>query len=202
MQNDIPTESALSMKKKGFSTERISEELRNQGYNPQQISEAINQLNIKGGVEDTYSSSTTSSMQPSLLDEDIPVPTPPEKSTPLVSTRLSTPEYSRDSEELIEAIIDEKWQQIRTSIGDIEIWKGKITDDLEAIKQEILRLSQRIDHVQNSVIGKVTQYEHSITDLGADIKALEKVFQNIMQPLTSNVKELSKLTAQLKKSKK
>jgi len=71
-------------------------------------------------------------------------------------------------------------------------------DDIISIKQEILRVSGRFDNMQQVVIGRVDEYSKSVGDVTSEIKALEKVFQNIVNPLTSNIKELASLTKELK----
>ena len=91
--------------------------------------------------------------------------------------------------------------ELRDSIGDIEIWKSNINDELTSIKQEILRLSGRLDNLQKAVLGKVNEYNQNISDVGVEIKALERVMQNILQPLTSNIRELSKVTEDIKRGK-
>ena len=52
--------------------------------------------------------------------------------------------------------------------------------------------------LQNSVVEKVSDYNRSVEDVGSEIKALEKVFKNILDPFTTNIKELNKITKELK----
>ena len=101
--------------------------------------------------------------------------------------------------EIAEAIVEEKWQQILVSVGDLETWKARVEDDITAIKQEIMRLSSRFNSLQNSIAGKISEYSEGMAEVGSEIKALEKVLQNIISPLTTNIKELSRITNELKK---
>src|SRR3989344_294024 len=158
-------------------------------------------------------------MQPSMLDqqipdEEIPVPSPPQSSPEFGSaapSSFSIPSSGGFSmqqpvmintqatnEELIESIIEEKWQHLLESVGDIEVWKSRVNDELAAIKQEVLRISSRVDNLQTSVLGRVREHGKNMEDVGSEIKALEKVLQDIIQPLTSNVKELSEITNSLR----
>ena len=52
--------------------------------------------------------------------------------------------------------------------------------------------------VERALAGKVQEYSESLTDVTAEIKALSKLLQQILQPLTSNVKELQKITDKFK----
>ena len=77
-----------------------------------------------------------------------------------------------------------------------------MNNDLEAIKQELLRTQERFNNLQAALVGKVTDYSRNISDMNAEMKALEQVLKNILEPLTTNVKELSRITSQFKKKKK
>ena len=201
---ETPLDEAMGMKKKGLNKKDIAEDLKNKGYNPNQVYDAMNQLDIKDSV------GNDPRMQLSVLNQDIPVPEPPKEEEfeqepkqtyqkPIQATRY--PSYHPENDELIESMVEEKWQQITDVVGDIELWKSRVNDELVAIKQEIMRLSDRLDNVQRSVLGKVTEYSQSMGNVETDIKALEKVMKNILQPLTSNIKELSRITNDLKKGK-
>ena len=101
-------------------------------------------------------------------------------------------------QEIAESIIEEKWQELTAKLGDFNLWKDRVENELTAIKQEIIRTQANFANLQRAVLGKVSDYNDNISNLGSEMKALEQVFQKIMQPLTSNVKELTKITEKLK----
>ncbi len=105
-----------------------------------------------------------------------------------------------DVQSLVEEIIDEKWRELMSSVGDIATWKVQMADENEAIKQEILRIQGRFDNLQAAILGKVDEYSRGITDIGSEMKALEKVFEKILEPLSSNIKELARITEELRGS--
>ena len=84
-------------------------------------------------------------------------------------------------------------------MGDLNVWKEKVRTDILSVKQELIRMDNKIESLQKIILGKVRDYDAHITEVGTDIKALEKVLQNVITPLSSNVKELSKITERLKK---
>jgi archaellum component FlaC len=209
-RNDPPISQIMNLKKQGLSGNAIKKYLEQQGYSEQIISEALSQVDIKEGV--TPSGMT---MQTSMMDtEDIPVPTPaaeepeevsmPEQRMPrqsMASQQVTAPQPSSNVEqihELIESVIDERWQQVVSNIGDISIWRAKINDDIMSIKQEILRVEDRFENLQKAVLGKVTEYGQSMIDVNSELKALEDVFGKIIEPLSTNIKELSRITNDLK----
>ena len=50
--------------------------------------------------------------------------------------------------------------------------------------------------------GKVREYSDDMRSIHTEMKALEKVFEKILEPLTDNIKELSKITEDLKLRRK
>ncbi len=105
---------------------------------------------------------------------------------------------TEDIEEITESVIEEKWQRMMEEFGDIIAWKEKTTTEIEAVKQELMRLENRFENMQTSVMGKVREYSEGVSDVGIEIKALGKLLSNIISPLTSNVKELERIIKGLK----
>ena len=95
--------------------------------------------------------------------------------------------------------MNEKWQSLIENFGDIGLWKDRVRIEVSSIKQEILRLENRFENLQKAILGKIKSYDENIVEVGSDIKALEKVFAKILDPLTTNIKELDRITKQLKK---
>ena len=102
-------------------------------------------------------------------------------------------------QELVETILEEKWSEFVTKTGDLNTWKERTTSDLIATKQEVLRLRDSFERLQHSMIGKSKEYGETMTNVHSEMKALEKVFEKILEPLTDNIKELQRLTQDLKK---
>ncbi len=226
MVNETPIDMVMKMKRSGASDQEINSDLTNRGFNQTQISEAMNQAQIKSGIEAPPPPPIRDQgdMQMSMLSEappptgDYPTPEPMTGETMPPSMDQGypqnqqyagepmSPEQYYDSrsteesiEEIAEAIIDEKWQDVTSKIGDIGAWKEKVETEIESIKQEVMRIEERFDSMQRAIVGRIGEYDESIKNVGIEIKALEKVLQKIIEPLVDNVKELSKITAQLKK---
>jgi len=233
MPEDVPTDEVLKLKVSGQSPDQITQSLQLKGYKPYQISEALNQAEIKQGVEINMpetpqmpvpGENPSGEMQPSMLDQEapnppagtpeIPVPQPaaPKEEIPapvfeggaspfIPSGGSEAAGAYEDVQALVEEIIDEKWQEVSSSIGDLAQWKSQIGDETESIKQELLRLTERFDRLQAAMVGKVDEYGKNVKDIGTDMKALEQVFGKILEPLTSNIKELNRITERVKKKK-
>lgn len=209
-ENQLPIDKVLEMRRAGMSDQDIASDLMSQGYPAQQTADAIGQADIKTTIEDEAPSPE---MRPSMINEESvsdatpmpvfqqeakPVASRPSYSTVTFSQRPSDRNDAELIEQIAETIIDEKWQRVTENIGDLSAFKENVSLNLTAIKQEMLRMQGRFDALQRAVLGKVHEYDANISDVGTEIKALEKVLQKIMEPLTSNIKDLQKITDKLK----
>jgi len=105
-------------------------------------------------------------------------------------------------EEIAEAIIDEKWKEFEHDIRIIIDWKDKTESRVAQIEQQVKDLTGSLSNMQKSLMGKISQYDSNITDVGTEIKAMEKVFQKILPSLTENVNKLDRMTKSSKLIKK
>ena len=106
---------------------------------------------------------------------------------------------SKRIEELAEAIIDEKWNEIVRSINKIIDWKERVEMRVTKIEQQLEDINKNFDTLHKGVLGKITDYDRNLTNVGAEIKAMDKVFQKVLPSLTENVSELSRITSSMRK---
>ena len=111
-------------------------------------------------------------------------------------------DISEKIHEVAEAIIDERWSDFTSKVGNLSVWQEKVNMNISSIKQEVVRIQERFENLQKAVVGKVSEYDQGIRSIHTEMKALEKVFERILEPLVNNVKELNKITEELKKIKK
>jgi len=198
-------EKVVEMKKQGIPVHDIVDDLRKQGFSYQESEDAMNQAEFK----------SSSQLQPSIMEEEstnVPppeMPSQPEREEESISEPVIQPQQfiptqpvkseMENVEVLIENIVEEKWKRMMENYGDILSWKEKVRTEIIAVKQELLRLRTRLENTEQAILGRVTQYDKDIIEMGSDVKALEKVLQNILKPLTSSIKELQEVTRKLKK---
>ncbi|MDP3918716.1 MAG: hypothetical protein Q8Q35_02315 [Nanoarchaeota archaeon] len=212
MVSEIPIQEALELINRGLSNEEITRKLEAKGFNLQQISDAISQANIKKGVEGNM---PEQNMQESSMNQEIPLPKQEhqiavgqpvqeqayQQQQAYYPQQQSAPNYA-DTQAIVEQIIEEKWRALMKDVGDISVFKARVSDDMEAVKQELIRTQRRLEDLQVAVMGKVKDYHTGVSQIGSDMKALEQVFSKILEPLTMNIKELGRITNDLKGHKK
>lgn len=170
----VPTHQVRTMKSQGLDNNQIIQSLQNDGFNSSQIFEGMNQAQLQQDNKGM-------NMQP-------PKPSYPPTNSGNVST-----------EELVEAVIDEKWNELVKDIRTIIEWKNKAENTITALGQQFDDLKDQFDKLHQALIAKVGEYDKNILDVGAEVKAMEKVFSKVLPVFTHNVSELSKITKEMKK---
>ncbi|NOZ80591.1 MAG: hypothetical protein GXP63_02865 [DPANN group archaeon] len=194
---DIPLDKVLNLRSQGFTDPQIVEALQRESYRTDQIYNAINQSDLKpaGGLQPPSLAPMTPASAPPPA---APSPPPMNEFASGVEPVFSTNEEK--IEELAEAIIDEKWKELTKNIDKIIEWKDKTETRMNEIDRSFGEMKKSFESLHNSILGKVSEYDQNILNLGAEIKAMEKVFQKLLPTFTENVNELSRITTKLKKS--
>jgi len=186
-----------TLKKEGHTSQEIYDSLSNEGKQPANDLEAPAPISEEMGAGEAPISKETPEATEQLSQQEVDFGMPPMRSPP--PTSIPNRQNIEQIEEIAESIIEEKWDELNASVGNLNMWKEKTDAEIEAIKQEILRIRHSFENLNNTIIGRVDEYGKGVTDLGVEIKALNKVMEKIIQPLSSNVKELSMITEKFKK---
>lgn len=190
-----PIEQIMTLKQQGMVNDQIVQELERQGYNSSQIFDALNQVNMQGtnaGPEQPpgYESS-----------QDFSYERPPGPPEPQMQEVKEDSLSREEIEEIAESIIDEKWKEFEKDVRAIIEWKEKTEVRINHLDQQIKDLASSLNTLHKNTIDKISDYDKNISEVGTEIKAMEKVFQKILPSLTENVNKLERM-AKGTKSKK
>ena len=195
-----PVDQVLMMKQQGYTNNQIVQMLQSQGYNTSQVYDAINKANLSTDV--------SSLEQPEMGMPDYgqdyeqqqyqqPLPQAQNYQPPKeVPAPISIDEER--IQEVAEAIIDEKWNEFAADIRRVIEWKDKSEDRMAKIEQQLIDLRLSVDSLAKSIMTKISSYDQNITDVGTEIKAMEKVFQKVLPNLTESVNKLDRMTKGMK----
>jgi DNA-binding transcriptional MerR regulator len=194
-ESNIPLEKIQQLRAQGTPNNQIIQLLQSEGFNSDQIFDAMNQADMQqnigqGVVEPSISPQSTENpmqMNPSGYGD----------TQSNFDNFGSNP--NRDLiEETTEAIINEKWKEITGNLQKIISWKENMEAKLNHLEGNFKSLQNNFDKLHQAIIGKIGEYDQNILNVGTEVKAMEKVFQKILPTFTENVSELSRLTEKLK----
>ena len=69
------------------------------------------------------------------------------------------------------------------------------------LSDRMTKLEMKLDSIEQAILGKVEEYGKSISDVGTELKAMQRVFQTTMPAFTENIKELQGLVEETKARK-
>lgn len=194
-----PIEQVLMMKQQGYTSNQIVQTLQSQGYDTNQIFDAINQA----GLSTFQASPEQEQQETGMADygQSYEQPYQQQSFQSFQAPREIQAPASIDEEriqEVAEAIIDEKWDEVAKDIRKVIEWKDKSEDRIAKLEQQILDMRLSIESLTKSIMSKVSSYDQNIVDVGTEIKAMEKVFQKVLPTLTESVNKLDRMTKGVK----
>jgi hypothetical protein len=164
------------LRQQGLTDNLIALELEKQGFAQDQIDLAMHTANSPGMPPTPDSSMGMSAMGPpdSGMNGDANI-------------------YER-IEEMTESMIDEKWDELLGEVKKIVEWKEEIEERQNKIDSEVKKLQNDFKILHEGVLGKLETYDDRMRDVGTDLKAVGKVFKDVIPEFVENVKELKSMT--------
>lgn len=188
----LPLQQVRTMQAQGLDNNQIIQALQRDGYSSAQVFEALNQVSMAPpAAPQAPGEHHMQQPSPNFPPSPRPIPSPIQQSSP-------SPSYGPSTEETVEAIIDEKWNELVKDINTIIEWKNQAQQTIITIEQEFKDLKDQFDKLHQALIAKIGEYDKNILDVGAEVKAMEKVFSKVLPVFTENVAELGKITRDLR----
>ncbi|RLE42755.1 hypothetical protein DRJ48_02815 [Candidatus Woesearchaeota archaeon] len=216
VKQPLPIDKILDMRKRGLSNNQIVEALQKDGYTITQIFDALNQCDLR--------EATDAGMKPMEGAPDKPLDLGPSQIEPAPDfysggaqppQQLDYPqgyqqpymgmteeELVEKIEEVTETIIEEKWKDFVETVEKIIDWKNAFTEKVDGIAKDLEHLKQEFDKLHTAILRKVEQYDKSMGNVGAQLKAMEMVFKDVLPQFTDNVKMLSQVTEGISKKRR
>jgi hypothetical protein len=186
MQSQSPVDLIRDFRSQGMDNNQIIQTLQKQGFSSNVIFDAMNQNDLVAPAPAPSPAPEQDRFQ------SYPVFSQNNDSVNIRPKNVNFRE-SNSNEELIEAIVEEKWNELVKDINKIIEWKNTTSNRITIIEQKIEDIRREFDKLHAGVIAKVDDYDKNISNVGAEVKAMEKVFSKVLPIFAENVSELSKI---------
>ena len=182
-----------AMRQQGYGDDQIIQALQSHGHKSSEIYDAISQADIPSGAPsnvypEQYPAGPAQSPQGNYAYEQ-----PPEQPAPPPEQFQQPHDSSERVEQIAEAIIDEKWNELVKDITKITESNKEMEARLIKAEAELQNLKENFENLHKGVLGKITDYDQNLVNVGTEIKAMERVFQKILPTFTDNVNRLSRI---------
>ena len=111
-------------------------------------------------------------------------PMPPMPTAPM-------PPRSEEVESTVNKIVGQKLMGFSQDMDKLVEWKGNVDAKLESTENKIDDLMKKVDAVEQAVLGKIGDYDRTLKTVGAELTAMQKIFQTTMPTFAENVRILS-----------
>lgn len=180
-----PVDVVKSLRTQGMDNNQIIQSLQRQGFSSNVIFDAMNQVDVMPPEPDQFQTQSFPIFPQGAPDPRQQKPAPLHENT--------------TDEELIEAIIEEKWSNLVKDLDKVIEWKNSANNKIVAMEQKIEDMRHEFDKLHSAIISKIDDYDKNISTVGAEVKAMEKVFSKVLPVFAENVSELSRIAKDFKK---
>lgn len=179
-QNVLPVEQVMIMRQQGMSNSQIIQTLQ-RNYSSQSIADALAQAEARLSGE--------------------PYPMPASQGEEMMPSVQAQPSAQNITEE-VEVQVNEKWKALSSDIKPLFEWKDAVEAHISGLTNDVNALKSEVEKIHKAVFAQIQEYGQNLRDIGAEIKAMEKVFTHVIPELTSSVQDISRAAKTLKVSDK
>lgn len=208
--SDVPD--VTEMVKNGMSEQDIIDNLRQQGYDSTSIKTALVNATLAAGSpqnmpppaprQPQMSMPQSFSMPPQQTFSPPPQPAPQAQMPKPDVQKSGLSDQALDTiQQVLEQIIEEKWQSASADLSSIKTSVKANKANSDNLDDKISKLNQRLDSIQNVMLGKTEDYNKTLSDVNVELQAFEKVIDRLIPTISDSIKELRDLIDDLKSTK-
>ncbi len=196
-ENEVPDVS--SMLSNGMSQQDIIDNLRQQGYDSTTIKNALVNA-LKNNTQRQTAQPVPEQQMQRVQPIQQPVVQEDKQSYENNAGGINS-QNLENIQQILEQIINEKWKNSSSDLNSLRSSVNINTNSIENIKDNLEKLGQRIDSIQNTMVGKTEEYNKTISDVNVELQAFEKVIDRLVPAISDSIRELRDLIDDLKTQK-
>jgi len=193
---EIPLSQVENMINKGMSKQQVVEFLRGHGYTLAQIQKAISQVEAKQGA---VSGAPVGPPELPPLTPKEPKPVQPAEAPSLapVIPEVATPSEGVDTEigkvdeieELIEAIVEEKFAEIIDRLDEVDNLKEDFSNRLDKASSEFEDIKNKLKDLENKQLDITRDYKKTLEEIRLEMSAIERVLHKLVPDISAKIKK-------------
>ncbi len=138
---------------------------------------------------------------PERIVQKPPAAPPPITEQPEVKRAELPPPTEITVEEIIEAIIAERWRDFEERLDAFEKRDLQLQNQIAALRKEVDAIEDVLEEKEKTMISKLEEFGESVEGIQGRIGGIERVFKDFLPELTTNIKTMSDLVEKIKKEK-
>lgn len=195
----VPVEEVQAMTRRGLSDREIIKKLKKQGFSYDEIEKAMLGA-VKQGVggEPQFQEIRQPASQEQTFMDEIYQPQPTQVQPESVQQEVNVDNINPEAiiEELIEGVIEEKWEKFNKKIKEQEQSLENVATMIKQFEQKLQ--SMKSDSIPKELEMRADVINNRLDDLDVRIGGLEKAFKQFLPSLTRNIENLSSIIHEMK----
>lgn len=102
------------------------------------------------------------------------------------------------TEELVEKIVSEKWKNVEERVDKLEETKVEMANHIQDLRDDMNDLKSKYIQLQEDSSVRIEEYGKDLEGVGAQIKAMQRILQNMIPDIAKNVKDLNDVVLKIK----
>jgi hypothetical protein len=135
-------------------------------------------------------------VQQPMFQDQAPVQQPVQR-----EEKQTTPATEITVEEIIEAIVAERWKEFEGKLDSYEKRDLQLQNQIDDMRKRMGGIETMMNEKEKTVVSKLDEFGESVTGIEGQIGSIERVFKDFLPELTSNIKTMSNLVETIKKEK-
>lgn len=108
------------------------------------------------------------------------------------------PQFGVSTEELVEKIVSEKIDRLEKRLVEQEKIHTDLLQQIGQVRSSVNDLKGKYSQLQEDSVVKIEEYNKELEGVGTQIKAMQRVMQNIIPTFAENVRSLTEVVKELK----
>jgi len=192
------------MQSQGLADVEITQKLQEQGLDPREIDDALNQSKIKAAVSGGYEQEGQASvmqnatMQPSITDQQ-QEQAPQQSQQEYYPETYQQPAYQQEYyqpqsmgtetvTEIADQIVSEKISDIKKSLSLIADFKTTTDAKVSNIDTRLKKIEASIDKLQSGILGRVGEFGQAVQDIKQEMGMMQDSFSKVVSQAVSNTR--------------
>lgn len=97
--------------------------------------------------------------------------------------------------EIAEQIVDEKISKLKKQITSFTKFKEDLAGEVLKLSERISKIENTLNELQIAIIRKIGDYGEDIKNIAKEMHSTQDSFSKVLNPLTDNIRELQKITS-------
>lgn len=111
------------------------------------------------------------------------------------------PQLGISTEDLVEKIVSEKVENLERRLSDQERIHSDLMQQIQQVRGLLNELKGKYSQLQEDSVVKIEEYNKELEGVGSQIKAMQRVMQNIIPTFAENVRSLTEVVRELRGEK-